>query len=58
MEHRCCIEFLNIQRKLVFDGSVEKLYCIIQHACELFLYKYFFAVLHYTLLETPLHYIN
>ena len=24
MEHRCCIEFLNIQGKLVFDGSIEK----------------------------------
>ena len=31
MEHRCCIEFLNIQGKLVFDGSLENLDCIIQH---------------------------
>ena len=31
MEHRCCIEFLNIQGKLVFDGSIENLDCIIQH---------------------------
>ena len=29
MEHRCCIEFLNIQGKL--DGSIENLDCIIQH---------------------------
>ena len=31
MEHRCCIELLNIQGKLVFDGSIENLDCIIQH---------------------------
>ena len=31
MEHRCCIELLNIQGKLVFDGSIENLGCIIQH---------------------------
>ena len=29
MEHRCCIEFLNIQGKL--DGSIENLDCIILH---------------------------
>ena len=29
MEHRCCIEFLNIKGKLVFDGSIENLDCII-----------------------------
>ena len=31
MEHRCCIELFNIQWKLVFDGSIENLDCIIQH---------------------------
>ena len=31
MERRCCIELLNIQGKLVFDGSIEDLDCIIQH---------------------------
>ena len=31
MEHRCCIKFLHIQGKLVFDGSIENLDCIIQH---------------------------
>ena len=31
MEHRCCIELLDIQGKLVFDGSIENLDCIIQH---------------------------
>ena len=31
MEHRCCIEFLNIKRKLVFDGSIENLDSLIQH---------------------------
>ena len=31
MEHRCCIEFLNIKGKLVFDGSIENLDCIIRH---------------------------
>ena len=31
MEHPCCIELLNIQGKLVFDGSIENLDCIIQH---------------------------
>ena len=31
MEHRCSIELLNIQGKLVFDGSIEDLDCIIQH---------------------------
>jgi len=31
MEHRCCIELLNIKGKLVFDGSIENLDCIIQH---------------------------
>ena len=30
MEHRCCIEFLNIQGKLVFDGSIEKLDSLIK----------------------------
>ena len=30
-EHRCCIEFLNIKGKLVFDGWIENLDCIIQH---------------------------
>ena len=31
MEYRCCIELLNIQGKLVFDGSIENLDRIIQH---------------------------
>ena len=31
MEHHCCIELLNIQGKLIFDGSIENLDCIIQH---------------------------
>ena len=31
MEHRCCIEFLNIKGKLVFDGSIENLDSLIQH---------------------------
>ena len=31
MEHCCCIEFLNIQGKIVFDGSIENLDCIIRH---------------------------
>ena len=31
MEHRCCIELLNIEGKLVFYGSIENLGCIIQH---------------------------
>ena len=31
MEHRCCIELLNIQGKLVFDGLIENLGSIIQH---------------------------
>ena len=31
MEHRCCIEFVNIQGKLVFDGFIENLNCIIRH---------------------------
>ena len=31
MEHRCFVELLNIQRKLVFDGSIENPVCIIQH---------------------------
>ena len=31
MEHRCCIELLNIEGKLVFDGSIENLDCITQH---------------------------
>ena len=31
MEQPCCIELLNIQGKLVFDGSIENLDCIIQH---------------------------
>ena len=35
MEHRCCIDFLNIQGKLVFDGSIENLDCIIQHEAVL-----------------------
>ena len=29
MEHRCCIKFLNIKGKLVFDGSIENLDCMI-----------------------------
>ena len=35
MEHRRCIEFLNIQGKSVFDGSIENLDCIIQHEAVL-----------------------
>ena len=35
MEHCCCIEFLNIQEKLVFDGSIENLDCIIRHEAVL-----------------------
>ena len=31
MEHRCCIELLNIEEKLVFDGLIENLDCIIKH---------------------------
>ena len=31
MEHRCCIELLSIQGKLVFEGSIENLDCIIKH---------------------------
>ena len=31
MEHRCCIELLNIQGKLVLDGSIENLDFIIQN---------------------------
>ena len=31
MEHRCCVEVLNIQGKLVFDGSIDNLDCITQH---------------------------
>ena len=31
MEHRCCLELLNIQGKLVFNGSIENLDCIIQY---------------------------
>ena len=31
MEHRCCIEFLNVKGKLVFDGSIENLDSLIQH---------------------------
>ena len=31
MEHCCCVEFLNIQGKLVVDGSIENLDRIIQH---------------------------
>ena len=31
MGHRCCIEFLNIQGKSVFDRSIEILDCLIQH---------------------------
>ena len=31
MEHSCCIELLNIQGKLAFDGLIENLDCIIQH---------------------------
>ena len=31
MERRCCMELLNIEGKLVFDGSIENLDCIIQH---------------------------
>ena len=35
MEHRCCIDFLNIQGKLVFDGSIENLDCRIEHEAVL-----------------------
>ena len=31
MEHRCCIEFENIQGKLVFDGSIEKIDSFLKH---------------------------
>ena len=31
MEHHSCIQVLNIQGKLVFDGSIKNLDCIIQH---------------------------
>ena len=31
MEHRCCIEFLNVKGKLVVDGSIENLDSLIQH---------------------------
>ena len=31
MEHRCCLEVQNVQGKLVFDGSIERLACVTEH---------------------------